>query len=256
MMMRIGHVISCHTRFSPSLGSTPGSSDCIEGTIWHPGHHHPPSSSNSRSSSTAHAGTPRRSTHLLRRRRTLLLLVHMRMMIWVLIRLLRISHRYHQFTTIHPATTTRIRTSRICIQWRQLWHGRCAIKIRLLPYIPTLLPRCRSTHMINHIGISAQKMFMIVRTTIGTLASHTFESPPIHLPNEALVACLGKVMWTNLCHKVFLVNDAPGPSVRHPRDGMMKFWIAENVVEFHWEDCFGPCAGGGGSGGEGILGGE
>lgn len=128
----------------------------------------------------------------------------------------------------------------IRIRRRQLRHGGDGVKIGLLPQIAGFLPGRRPTHVIDHVGISPQKVFVVVRTAIGSLATHPFEAPAVDLSYEALVSRLGKVLRTNLFHKVILIQHLPGTAVGHPGNGMMKVRIAEYVVQFHGEDRFGP----------------
>ena len=133
--------------------------------------------------SSPYASTTHRSSHLLRR---------------------LIRHGRHHL--IHTVGIHR---------W-QLRHGRGGVKIRLLAAIATLLPRRRPSHVINHVGVSPEEMLVIVRAAIRSLPSHALESPPVHLPDKALVSGLGEILRTDFLHEVFLVDDPPRSAVGHP----------------------------------------
>mmetsp|Transcript_20868 Transcript_20868/g.37430 ORF Transcript_20868/g.37430 Transcript_20868/m.37430 type:complete len:221 (-) Transcript_20868:592-1254(-) len=104
----------------------------------------------------------------------------------------------------------------IRIRRGKLRHGRHSVKIWLLPQIPRLLPRRWPSHVIDHVGIPPQKMFVVVRAAIWSLPAHALESPSVHLPDEALVPRLGEVLRADLLHEVVLVQDLPGSAVGHP----------------------------------------
>mmetsp|Transcript_44367 Transcript_44367/g.79604 ORF Transcript_44367/g.79604 Transcript_44367/m.79604 type:complete len:576 (-) Transcript_44367:1244-2971(-) len=133
--------------------------------------------------------------------------------------------------------------SPIRIDGWQLRHCRHRVKIRLLPQIPRFLSWGRPPHVIDHVGIPPQKMLVVVRTPIRTLPSHPLESPSVHLTNETLVPRLCKVLWADLLHEIILVEHLPTPAVGHPGNSMVEVRIAEDVIELHGEDSFGPGSG-------------
>lgn len=75
---------------------------------------------------------------------------------------------------------------------------------------------------------------MIVRVPIVALCNAA-KAPTIHLTSEGRVAAMAEEERDDLFFKVCLVEDAPGATVREPRDNVRKFGCAQHHVKLHWK---------------------